>query len=68
MTLQSFLWSKRLQEQGTEVQARAAADAGIAAMDAPLEAVLDGVFSFRQGATHGRHVKTLHFAPLQICA
>ena len=50
VTLQSFLWSKRLRDRGTEAQARAAADAGIAAMSEPLEVGLDDVFSFRQGA------------------
>eukprot|EP00208_Stichococcus_sp_RCC1054_P001963 CAMPEP_0206141654 /NCGR_PEP_ID=MMETSP1473-20131121/13709_1 /ASSEMBLY_ACC=CAM_ASM_001109 /TAXON_ID=1461547 /ORGANISM="Stichococcus sp, Strain RCC1054" /LENGTH=347 /DNA_ID=CAMNT_0053536315 /DNA_START=412 /DNA_END=1451 /DNA_ORIENTATION=- len=48
VTLQSFLWSKRLQQQGTEAQARAAADAGIAAMSEPLSAKAEDIFEFRQ--------------------
>lgn len=55
MTLQSFLWSKRLKEQGTEQQAAEAAARGEAAMSAEPNFTVDSIFSFRQGGRHAVH-------------
>lgn len=49
VTLQSFLWSKRLKEQNTEQQAAEAAARGEAAMSAEPNVSVDSIFSFRQG-------------------
>jgi hypothetical protein len=49
VTLQSFLWSKRLKEQGTEQQEAEAAARGEAAMAAEPSISVDSIFTFRQG-------------------
>lgn len=48
VTLQAFLWSKRLQDLGTESQAKSIVDSGIEAMDSLPQASLDDVFSLCQ--------------------
>lgn len=50
MTLQSFLWSKRLKERGTEGEAEAAAARGEAAMTAEPAISVNDIFTFRRGA------------------
>ncbi len=52
MTLQSFLWSKRLKERGTEAEAAAVAARGEAAMTAEPAICVEDIFNFRQGAAH----------------
>lgn len=49
VTLQSFLWSKRLKERGTEAEAAAAVARGEAAMTAEPAISVDDIFTFRQG-------------------
>ena len=49
VTLQSFLWSKRLAEQGTEAAAKAIAATGEDAMTGEPMVSLDNVFQLRQG-------------------
>lgn len=52
MTLQSFLWSKRLKERGTEAEAAAVAARGEAAMTAEPGISVEDIFNFHQGAAH----------------